>query len=448
MKVLSNHTKLTNNSHNTAFKGLYNVTSVIQNNTVLNKAILSLIGFQIPFCLSSNNKTERRERIVQGTWYMGVAYASPFFLLPFINKRVLLKSGIINSVKDRGVEIVRVSKEFLNEDASKMVNGIKETAKKLEKEEKFKGITNDFTQILDNFEDKEELRQKLIKAHKDIFKYDFIFTSVLGGAAMPWLSNFYTEITTGRKGYSGEFEMADEKYTDKMAAKHEKYKYQKLALSFALAVLPAFIIPQQLAKSMSKNAQELKGISRFLNKNAKLFDYTDGKFMSLLTYAAIWTFGDFPTYLLATRDKNELEYLAISRSIVGLSFFGGELALSNWLGRTFDKTFKTELMDKDKLKNANRLEKIFTPARSLQTIKDLGLNNKTQKTAVGMYWGALLLNAVFLGYGIPKTLNKVLKKKVKNDLAQKQKYERLNTHSVSKFKENFMENSRIRNSSQ
>lgn len=414
MKILPNHSK----SNKTNFKGLYKTTSIIQDNTVLNKAILSLIGFQIPFCLSANNKTERRERIVQGSWYMGVAYASPFFLLPFINKRVLLKSGIIDNVKDKGVEIVRVSKEFLNEDASKMVSGIKKTAEKMGKEKGFEGITNDFEKILKKFPDKEVLRQKLINAHKDIFKYDFIFTSALGGAAMPWISNFYTELTTGRKGYSGEFEMADEKYTDKMSEKHEKYKYQKLGLSFALAILPAFIIPKQLSKAMSKKANELKGLPKFLNKNAKLFDYTDGKFMSLLTYAAIWTFGDFPTYLLATRDKNELEYLAISRSIVGLSFFGGELALSNWLGRTIDKTFKTELMDKEKLKKSSTLGKIFTPARSLQNIKDLGLSKKTQKFAIGMYWGLLLLNAALLGYGIPITLNKVLKKKVEKDVAK------------------------------
>lgn len=423
MKIFTNYPtlKTKKKSTKTDFKGLYKTTSTIQNNTVLNKAILSLIGFQIPFCLSANNKTERKERIVQGAWYMGVAYASPFFLLPFINKRVLLKSGITNNLKDRGVEIVRVSKEFLNEDASKMVSGIRKTAQNLEKEEKFKGIAEDFEGILKKFPDKEILRQKLIKAHKDIFKYDFIFTSALGGAAMPWISNFYTELTTGRKGYSGEFEMADEKYTDKMSEKHEKYKYQKLGLSFALAVLPAFIVPRQLSKAMSKNVKDLKGIPKFLNQNAKLFDYTDGKFMSLLTYAAIWTFGDFPTYLLATRDKNELEYLAVSRSIVGLSFFGGELALSNWIGRGLDKTFKTELMDKEKLKKAGTIGKIFTPARSLQNIKDLGLSKKTQKFAVGMYWGSLLLNAALLGYGIPITLNKVLKKKVEKDIENQKK---------------------------
>lgn len=408
----------TNNLKKTSFNGLYKFTSVIQDNTVLNKAILSLIGFQIPFCLSANNKTERNERIVQGTWYMGIAYAAPFLLLPFINKRILLKAGIIDSLKDKGVEIVRVSKDYLNSDAKKMIQGIKDTAKKLEEEKKFKGISTHFDKILNKFPEKEQLRQKLIKAHKDIFKYDFIFTSVLGGAAMPWISNFYTEITTGRKGYSGEFEMADSNYTDKMSSIHEKYKYQKLALSVALAVLPAFILPQKLAKSMSKNIKELKGVSKFLNKNAKLFDYKDGKFMSLLTYAAIWTFGDFPTYLLATRDKNELEYLAISRSIVGLSFFGGELALSNWLGRIFDKSFKTKLMDSEKLKKVGVMEKIFTPARSLSTIKELKLDNRTQKFAVGMYWGALLLNALLLGYAIPKTLNVALRKKVESDLTK------------------------------
>lgn len=419
MKILaSNSHKALNTEQKSSFKGMYKTTGIIQSNTVMNKAILSLIGFQIPFCLSSNNKYERRERVVQGAWYMGVAYASPFFLLPFINKRVLLKSGITRGLKDRGVEIVRVSKDYLNEDAAKMVKGIKETAKQLEKNDKFKGIASDFEIILNKFPDKELLRQKLIGAHKDIFKYDFIFTSVLGGAAMPWISNFFTEITTGRKGYSGEFNMADEKYTDKLASKHEKYKYHKLALSFALAVLPAFILPKYAARAMAKKPAELKGLTKFFNQNAKLFDYTDGKFMSLLAYAAMWTLGDFPTYLLATRDKNELEYLAISRSIVGLSFFGGELAMSNWLGRSIDKAFKTELMDKEKLKKATTLEKIFTPARSLQTLEKLGKDAKTKKAAVSMYWGAMLLNAALLGYGIPKTLNVVLKKKVEKDLAK------------------------------
>lgn len=418
MKVTQQKFNFNHTPPKTSFDGLYSATSMIQDNTVLNKAILSLIGFQIPYCLSANNKTEQKERVVQGSWFMGVSYLAPFVLLPFVNRRVLLKSGITDSLKDKGVAIIRVSKDYLNADTNKMVQGIKETARKLEEQKEFKGISEHFDRILEKFPDKEQLRQKLIKAHKDIFKYDFIFTSVLGGAAMPWISNFYTELTTGRKGYSGEFEMADRNYTDKMASTHEKYKYHKLALSVALAVLPAFIIPQKLAKSMSKNINELKGVSKFLNKNAKLFDYKDGKFMSLLTYAAIWTFGDFPTYLLATRDRNELEYLAISRSIVGLSFFGGELALSNWLGRTFDKVFKTKLIDSEKLKNAGVMEKIFTPARSLNTIKDLKLDKRTQKFAAGMYWGAMLLNALLLGYAIPKALNVGLKNKVEKDLTK------------------------------
>lgn len=417
MRILSD-INTQNPSWKKDFKGTYNTTALIQNNTVLNKAILSLIGFQIPFCLTANNKYEQRERLLQGVWYMGTTYASPFFLLPFLNKRILYKQGITKGLSDKGVEIIRLSKDFLNKDSEKMVQGIKECAKFLEEKNGMKGMVKEFDQILDRFPDKEVLRKKLIKANQEIFKYDFIFTGITTGTAMPWVSNFFTEITTGRKGYSGEFKIADEKYTDKLSEKHEKYKYSKIALSVLFGIIPALVIPKMASKAMLKTGENLKGLPKFLNKNAKLFDYTDGKFMSLLTYAVIWSFSDFPAYLLATRDRHELKYLAISRSVVGLSFFGGELALSNWIGRIVDKKFKTNLLDKEKLKNAPVLQKIFTPARSLSKLENLNADKKTKTAAVAMYWGSMLLNAGIVGYGLPKLLNVALKKNVEKDLSK------------------------------
>ncbi|OGI03987.1 MAG: hypothetical protein A2Y25_01150 [Candidatus Melainabacteria bacterium GWF2_37_15] len=383
----------------------------------MNRAVLGVFGFSIPYALNANNKTEAKERILDCSLYMTIAYGSPALLLPLINKTVLRRAGIIKNFKDKGVEIVRVSKGYLTENAPKMIKGIKEKGEEL-------GLEKEFNEILANFKGKEEtLRKTLIKCHKNIAAADFIFTNC-GIASIPWIVNEFTERTTGRKGYSGEFKMADKNYTDKQSEKHEKNKWKKMALSYALAITPSIVLPGVLAKAMLKNPAKLKGVSKWLNKNAQNFDYKDGKYMSMLTFAAMWITGEFPTYLLACRNKHELKYKSVAFPILGSFFFVGDRLLNNIFGRTIDRFKKTQIMNNKEYKNAGFWKKLWMPMKSLNDIKKLpgDLGVKSLKYATGTYWGNLAINAALLGVLLPKILNKVLHNDVKAETSPKNSF--------------------------
>jgi len=415
MKILSlklNNKPLENKRNQPAFKGLGSITHSIQSNTLMNRAFLSVFGFSIPFAFNANSKAERNERYINSVWYTAVAFLSPILILPFINKQVLKKGGIVKKLKDKGVDILKVSKEYLNKDASKMMEGIKKKGKEL-------GLQKEFDELLEKFPDKEKLRKKLIDCHKNIFKWDFLTTSV-AVTANPWITNIYTRLATGRTGYAGEFEMTDKNYTKKQTVNHEKNRYKKMIVSFAIAIAPALIIPGFLAKAMKKNPANLKGLSKWINQNAQKFDYKDAKYMSLLTYATMWTTGDYPTYLLACRDKHELKYKAISNFILGAFYFAGDKILNSLTGRAFDRFKGTKIMNPKGYEKAGFFKKLFMPMKPLKEIMNITgkIGKKTGKYAIGMYWGNLALTAAIIGVGMPRFLNVILRKDVKSDLAK------------------------------
>ncbi len=69
--------KSQNNPKTPAFKGFGDISYAIQSNTILNRAMLSAVGFTIPYALNANNETEGKERFFRSVLYMLIAFASP-----------------------------------------------------------------------------------------------------------------------------------------------------------------------------------------------------------------------------------------------------------------------------------------------------------------------------------------------------------------------------------
>lgn len=141
----------------------------------------------------SNNKDEAIERSIMQTLYFSMSFLSPFVLLPFFNKRALKSTGIVKNFKNSEKRILEVSKKYLSKTAQEMVEGIRETAKELSSKDK--NIKNDFENILNRYNDKEELRQKLIKAYEKIFRTDYLTTTAMWGLT-PWICTETTEKRT------------------------------------------------------------------------------------------------------------------------------------------------------------------------------------------------------------------------------------------------------------
>lgn len=403
--------------------GFYNLTAKVQENTVLNRGLVD-IGVAAPYVLMSNNKDEKIERSAMFVFYFISAFMAPFVLLPFFNKTFLARNGIIKNFNNNERKIIEVSKKYLTKDANYLLEGIRETAKKLETEAEKNGkkikVQEDFENVINRFKDKNVLKDKLIKAHENILSSDFLATAWMW-CATPWATAKITKLRTNRSGFSATYKMIDEEQSKKNAEKHEQAKRKKLLISAVIATVPAVVFP----KLATKGFKDKSGIlSSIVKKYPEHFNYTKGIFLSKAIFAGMWLLCDYPVSLVSARDKYERRDRAIRNMANLVVFFGGDFVLNNAIGRLSDKYLKTQIMDMSKLRpDAGFFKKLMMSPKNFAELEDSAkipthILKRTKSVGATMYWATLVANMLILGFGVPALLNKMLKKSVKEDTAK------------------------------
>lgn len=456
--------KINNNPNNkTPFKGFYDITRKVQDNTLLNRGIIDIGGCAIPQAVMSNNKDEAIERFSMSTLYFFMSIVTPFFMLPFLNKRCLSSSGLIKDFKNAEKEIMQVSKKYLTKDGNFLVKGIKNTGVRLDAAKNVKlakkknikmnlfeemdrlkkeGIQGEhqkaFENILERYKGREdELRKKLAEVHKNVFTYDFLTTAWMW-CATPYITTGITEKRTNKKGFSAAFDMVDQTKFDEKKYKADKRK--KLFTSALIATIPPLIAPKLIMKSITSKNGALK-------KYASCFNYTDGMFMSKSIFAMMWMLCDYPSQLVGSRDKLELRDRALRGATLFTMFFGGDFVLNNVAGRAMDKFAGTKIMERKpetlELKGKARLKQFFKDFKlSPKAFTDLDsieasaeVIKKTKKYGTGLYWFALLSNCALIGFAVPALLNKMLRKSVSKEtgIQQQADNKQIDKKSFEKF---------------
>lgn len=445
------------------FTGFYDITQKVQENTLLNRGIVDIGGCAIPQAIMSNNKDEAIERFSMSCLYFFMSIVTPFFMLPFLNKHFLASSGIVKNFKSAEKDIMKVSKKYLTEDGKYLAEGIKKKGLRLDAEKIVKeakkqnkslnvfeemekleksGIKAEhqiaFDNLLERFKGREEeLREKLVKVHQNVFKFDFLSTAWMW-CATPYIATGITEKRTHKKGFSAAFDMVDQSKFDEK--KYEADKRKKLFTSALIATIPPLIAPKLIMKSMTSKSGALK-------KYASNFNYTDGMFMSKSIFALMWLLCDYPSQLVGSRDKLEMRDRAIRGAVLFTMFFGGDFALNNIIGRSFDKFAGTKIMDRKpdtaNLKGGARVKQFFKDFKLLpRNFADLGKIDapleaiiKTKKFGTGLYWFALLANCGLIGFAMPAVLNKMLRKSVHKENISQNRFENtpIDKKSFAKF---------------
>lgn len=414
-------------NNNISFKGaLYNATAFIQAHTLLNRGLTNIGGCAIPNAIMSNTKEEALERIGMSTLSVTFAFIMPLFLLPRYNKFFLSKNGIVKNFANNEKKIIQVSKEYLTKDTETMIKGIRESAKQLKAEA-------DFENILQRFKGKEEdLKKKLLKAHEQILRSDFISTGLLMGS-IPWIATGITEYKTGRKGFSATFNMLEEKEISKKD--HAKSKLKRLAGTLAFAFIPGTILSKVVTKGLSAQTANI------IKNNAQNFNYTSGVSMSKTVNAMKWAFTGFLAKLPSSRDKYELRDRTAREGATFVMFFGGDFLINNILGRLSDHFLGTKIMNTDKYKGQKIgfLKSFLLPTRRFRKIDNLknvsqDVIKRTKNIGAILYWVSLITNMAVLGFTVPHFLNKMLRHSVEKD---KEK-DRIANNGLSTF--NFYKN--------
>ena len=387
--------------------GFYDATAFIQAHTLLNRGLTNVGGCAIPNAIMSNTKEEALERLGMSAMSVTFAFIMPLFLLPKYNRLFLSKNGIVKNFANNEKKIIQVSKEFLIKDKTSFINAIKEAGKNLKAEK-------DFENILKRFEGKEEeLRQKLLKAHEQILRSDFMSTGILMGS-IPWIATSITEHKTGRRGFSATFNMLEETPADKNESRNKKLK--RLLYTLAFAFIPGIIISKAVTAGLTAKT------ANFIKNNAQNFNYTSGVSMSKTINALKWAFTGFLAKLPSSRDKYELRDRTAREGATFLMFFGGDFLINNILGRISDKYFGTKIMNTDKYngKTIGFWKKFTLSTRSfkkIDKIKNVSAETikRTKNIGAVLYWVSLISNMAILGFTLPHFLNRLLKHTVEKD---------------------------------
>lgn len=373
-------------------------------------------GVAVPQAIMANNKVERKERISKSALFFSSTFLSPFLVLPLLNRAGLRAFKITNKLSKNENQIVQLANKYLDGNLKNMREGIKELSRNLKNTKLFKNA--DFSRFL-KMDDKEleTTRRKLIKAKNSIFFTDFMYTGIIAGS-IPWGVNQLTKAFTKRSGFSAEYGMANEDYTNKNAEKFEKNKRKRylgfIATTTSIAAATSLLVASSLLK---KNP---KGILKNIQKHAGNFDYTNGVSIKLLPCFMIDLFGACVGEYLSCRDNYERRDLAIRLSFIVSVFYMGDQVLNNIGGKIIDSLAKTKII------NHEKKGWLGSPVRKLDEINNLKnidakTLSRTKKFATGMYWANLGICMATLGFALPYALNKLLKNNVKEDLKNQPK---------------------------
>jgi len=386
-------------NNNTSFRGItpYSVTSGLDTNVFLNKALFDVTGSDAPWVIMANNKEERRERINRATVSFGLIFLSPLMALPLINRLAMKK--LTPKVFSKEWQAIKLSNSYLG-NAEDTKNGLNQLSKDLK---------IDFKPIIDKVGgDYEKLRKKIVVAKNIVLASDFALVTGSFGH-IGFYNNRQTEKKTGSSGYSAEISMADKDTVNKRAENYKKTSKTKYKIF--LTTLGALVLGVPLAIAHGLNTKKINKFSNFVKKHASKFDYNDAIFMDRLPLAL----GLGVAHLginLASRNKTETKDNAIRSSIPFAIFFGGDLLMARILSNISDRLLGTKLTKP--AKKPNFLTKILPPVKKLKDLKNI--NHPLTKTmGVGIFWFNFVTLAATMGILTPYLINKIIKKDIEKD---------------------------------
>lgn len=436
MFIFSNNMKINTIKHpqsnKPSFNGFLEISAGVQNNAVLNRALLNT-GFNILWINKANNKYEAWEKLRQTVTFLGLAYIAPLFNVPAANRIFMQLCGLTNGWFDNNHKAIQLSNKYLVSPEKTLeglekynilndINGkpkiserffsapIERIIKKLTGKEL--NDTIDIQRLLKKCNGDLSLLQKRLSRAKNLtLCSDLIITCATLGF-IHVLNNYLTKKATGKSGFSAELEMADEKTVAQRADNYEKNKNRNIKIILAEIALISTLVPLAVHKGLTSKSKNL--FTNFIKKYASLTDYTKGVFMSKLTII----FGmmlSLSGVLLFSRNNTERKDMAVRLPLTNAVMMGGDLVLTSAIANLSDKILKTKLCKENQ---KGIFKKIFPIYKSLEEIgKEVSINKialKNKNIATVIYWLGMGLCSAALGFIVPILCNKIIRQDVKN----------------------------------
>lgn len=440
-------------NNNSSFNGLLETSAGVQNNAVLNRALIGL-GTNAIWIMKSNNKYEAMEKFRQSASFVLLAFIAPMLNVPAANRAFMWLCGLTDGWSDNNHKAIQLSNKYLVS-PEKTLEGLKKynilneangspkiserffsaPIDKMIKKLSGKKLNDqiDITKLLKKCGGNLELLQKRLSRAKNLTLFsDLVITCVTLGF-IHVLNNYLTKKATGKSGFSAELEMADEKTVAKRAEGYEKNKKKNTKILLTEIALFSILTPLVMHKGLTSKTKNL--FTNFIKKIATLTDYTKGVFMSKFT-TILGLITTTSGIILFARNNTERKDVSIRIPAVNIVNMGGDLLLTSAIANLSDRILKTKLCKE----NQNGIfKKIFPTYKSLEQIaKDVSLNKiapKNRSIATAIYWAGLALCSAAVGFVVPKVCNKIIKTDVKNYVENKNNNLKANYEVPEVFKQ-------------
>ncbi|MBI2995707.1 MAG: hypothetical protein HYY52_03245 [Candidatus Melainabacteria bacterium] len=387
---------------------LYKATREIQNNTILNRATIELLGADIPCTLTElvgRNWKTAVEVAFRITLFLVTSFFIPLLFIPILNKLAAKKSGLPENFKKL---FYNQFEDLIPEKRTKEGNEeFKQKLIAMEGQEKVNEILGD---DVDKHEQKlEEFKQKIVKAKTNVVKKDILYSGLLT-YLVPWVQVWFSKSLLGVVGYTGETDLLSESQQEESASFHEKTKYIKFGLGILPTVFGSNWYSNQVQKAATSFDSELKE-SKFLSfvkKHIKQFDYYKAIYAQRLNLAGTFLFGGDCGFLLASRSLNEFIERCLRLSVFWPTMFFGVEWVNFKLSDKHDKKYDTQIIDHNspkelgikKVKNLAMLETELKQAENEDDEIKIDMISKTMKAQMKNYWLSILIDSALMGVGL------------------------------------------------
>ena len=388
--------------------GFYKVTREIQNNTILNRATIELLGADIPSSLTElvgRNWKTAVEVFFRISLFLVTSFFVPLLFIPFLNRQAVskfqlpkeLNKHFVNQFEDLTPE--KDTREGDEEFREKIIN--------LEGEDKIKLAFGDSEEK--QIEGIRDYKKKLVKAKSDVVKKDILYTGLLT-YMVSWVQNWFSKHIMGVVGYTGETNLLDQSQMEESTSFHEKTKYIK----FAIGVIPTFFgsnwYSDKLSKAATSKNEELKDskFMSFIKKHVSQFDYYKEKFARKLNIAGAFLFGGDLGFLLSFRSLNELIERCLRLAVFWPTMFYGVEWVNAKFAQNSDKKQGTQIIDQKapkefgipKVRMLGELEKELKAANENNDVQKVESILKSMKNQAKYFWQSILLDSLLMGVGL------------------------------------------------
>ncbi|GEM_PF-6855781 len=387
----------------------YRATKEIQQNTILNRATIELLGADLPTAateLIGRNWKSSVEAFTRITMYLVTSFFVPLLFIPFLNKLAVSKFELPKNFQ----------KLFHNqfEDLIPEKNTPDENKKFVGKIVGFEGEaktkecfgdegSKDYDQKVFKF------KGKLLKAKSHVMKQDILYSGLLT-YTVPWIQVWLSKKFLGVVGFTGEDTYLNESQKEESVQLHEKTKYLKFALGLLPTIFGSNWYSSKVSKAASSTDSEIKESKflSFIKKHIKQFDYYKSIYANKLNLAGTFLFGGDAGFILTSRSLNEFIERCLRLAVFWPTMFYGVEWVDSKLAQRSDKQSGTSLVDNSeprefgipKVKSLDKLEKELAIAQENSNQSDIEKILKSIKSQAKQYWTSILLDSLVMGVGL------------------------------------------------